>query len=83
MRLAVPSVSIPYGQRFLNITLAKSEDLVELVTPPLADGSDSGSVPTLTVAECALFINNILKLTEMNSIMQNIMLVLIMITLNH
>jgi len=67
-RLAVPSVSIPYGQRFLNITLAKSTDLVELVTPPGADGSDTGVVPALTVAECSLFINNIFVNPEVHDI---------------
>lgn len=67
-RLAVPSVSIPYGQRFLSIDLAKSEDLVEVVVPPLADGSDSGVVPQLTVAECALFINNIFVNPEVHDI---------------
>lgn len=67
-RLAVPSVSIPYGQRFLNITLAKSSDLIELVTPPGSDGSDSGVVPALTVAECSLFINNIFVNPEVHDI---------------
>lgn len=67
-RLAVPSVSIPYGQRFLNITLAKSTDLIELVTPPGASGQDEGVVPTLTVAECSLFINNIFVNPEVHDI---------------
>jgi hypothetical protein len=67
-RLAVPSVSIPYGQRFLNITLAKSKDLIELVTPPGADGTDNGLVPALTIAECSLFINNIFVNPEVHDI---------------
>lgn len=67
-RLAVPSVSIPYGQRFLNITLAKSTDLIELVTPPGSGGGDTGVVPTLTVAECSLFINNIFVNPEVHDI---------------
>ena len=67
-RLAVPSVSIPYGQRFLNITLAKSSDLVEVVTPPGADGSDTGVAPVLSIAECALFINNIFVNPEVHDI---------------
>jgi hypothetical protein len=67
-RLAVPSVSIPYGQRFLNITLAKSSDLIELVTPPGSGGGDTGVVPTLTVAECSLFINNIFVNPEVHDI---------------
>ena len=76
-RLAVASVSIPYGQRFLSIDLAKSSDLIEKVSPHLADGRDEGVAPTLTVAECSLFINNILNFTtEMNSMITNFMLVL-------
>jgi hypothetical protein len=67
-RLAVPSVSIPYGQRFLNITLAKSTDLIEKSTPAGADGGDTGTVPVLTVAECALFINNIFVNPEIHDI---------------
>jgi hypothetical protein len=67
-RMAIASVSIPYGQRFLNITLAKSTELVELVTPPGADGSDTGTVPTLTVSECFLFVNNIFVNPEVHEI---------------
>lgn len=67
-RLAVPSVSIPYGQRFLNMTLAKSSELVELVTPPGANGSDTGTVPSLVIAECSLFINNIFVNSEIHDI---------------
>jgi hypothetical protein len=67
-RLAVPSVSIPYGQRFLNITLAKGSDLVGKHTGPTADDSDSGVLPPLTVAECALFINNIFVNPEVHDI---------------
>ena len=31
VRLAVPSVAIPYGQRFINIELAQAYELVGLV----------------------------------------------------
>jgi hypothetical protein len=67
-RLAVPSVSIPYGQRFLTMDLAKSTDLVELVTPPGSGGGDTGVVPTLSIAECSLFINNIFVNPEVHDI---------------
>jgi hypothetical protein len=66
-RLAVPSVSIPYGQRFLNITLAKSSELIELVTPPGAAG-DTGTVPVLEVETISLFINNIFVNPEVHDI---------------
>ena len=67
-RLAVPSVSIPYGQRFLNITLAKSEELVEKVVTPGSAGNDPEPAPVLTVAECSLFINNIFVNPEVHDI---------------
>ena len=69
-RLAIPSVSIPYGQRFITMTLAKSSELIELVTPPsVADTSaDTGSLPTLTIAECSLWINNIFVNPEVHDI---------------
>lgn len=67
-RLAVPSVSIPYGQRFLNISLAKATDLIEVVTPPGADGSDTGVVPQLTISDISLFINNIFVNPEVHDI---------------
>jgi len=67
-RLAVPSVSIPYGQRFLNIELAKASELVELVVPPGADNSDTGTVPSLQISECFLYINNIFVNPEVHDI---------------
>jgi hypothetical protein len=67
-RLSVPSVSIPYGQRFLNISLAKASDLIETVTPPSASGEDLGKTPELTISECSLFINNIFVNPEVHDI---------------
>lgn len=67
-RLAVPSVSIPYGQRFLNLTLATSQELIELVTPPGAGGADTGTVPELSISEICLFINNIFVNPEVHDI---------------
>lgn len=66
-RLAVPSVSIPYGQRFLSIELATSSELIELVQPSSSSG-DTGTEPTLTIAECSLFINNIFVNPEVHDI---------------
>lgn len=67
-RLAVPSVSIPYGQRFLSIALANSTELIELVTPPGSGGGDTGVVPALIISEIALFINNIFVNPEVHDI---------------
>jgi hypothetical protein len=67
-RLSIPSVAIPYGQRFITLTLASSEELVELVTPPGASGSDEGVLPTLAIDSCCLLINNIFVNPEVHSI---------------
>ena len=64
VRLAVPSVAIPYGQRFINVELASLANLVNIYprgagtwSSPL--GSLTESTPTLQSIE--LFINNILN----------------------
>lgn len=67
-RLAIPSVAIPYGQRFIKITLANSSELVELVTPPGANGNDGNPLSNLTIARCELFINNIFVNPEVHDI---------------
>jgi hypothetical protein len=63
VRLAVPSVAIPYGQRFINIELATRAELVDMVPR----GSGSWASPNGTLAEASpgtltsieLYINNI------------------------
>jgi hypothetical protein len=64
VRLAVPSVAIPYGQRFININLATLSQLVGVVprgagTWAAPNGSITESTPTLNTIE--LYINNILN----------------------
>lgn len=65
-RLAVPSVSIPYGQRFIYITLAPSSELVEKVTH--GTGVDDGVLGELKIDECSLLINNIFVNPEVHDI---------------
>jgi hypothetical protein len=67
-RHSIPSVSIPYGQRYIKVTLATSAQLIETTVPPGADGSDNGVLPTLTISECSLFINNIFVNPEVHDI---------------
>ena len=69
VRLAVPSVAIPYGQRFINIELATANEMVGLVprgTSTWASLNGSLSVPTISKAE--LYINNIFMNPEVHSI---------------
>lgn len=59
VRLAVPSVAIPYGQRFINIELATSAELVGLV--PRGTGtwlSPNATFTTdVTLSNVELYIN--------------------------
>jgi hypothetical protein len=64
-RLAVPSVAIPYGQRWLTITSAPSSDLVEKVT---TDGDDTGGLIGLTLGACCLYVNNLFVNSEIHDI---------------
>jgi hypothetical protein len=67
-RLGIPSVSIPYGQRFVRMTMTSGDKLIELVTPPAANGTDAGVVPTLSVAEVSLYVNNLFMNAEIHNI---------------
>lgn len=75
VRLAVPSVAIPYGQRFINIELASLTELVSATprgsgTWAVPNGALTEVRPVLTSIE--LYINNILNSTEMNSVYKSI-----------
>jgi hypothetical protein len=60
IRLAVPSVAIPYGQRFINIELATRQELVDLVPRGSGDwGSPNGSIGDVSLTNVELYINNI------------------------
>ena len=61
-RLAIPSVAIPYGQRFINIDLATPQQLLRAVINPGALSTSALSAPTVTTpvfANFDLYINNI------------------------
>jgi len=69
VRLAVPSVAIPYGQRFINLELANQNELVGLV--PRGTGtwaSPNGSLGTVSVSKAELYINNIFMNPEVHKI---------------
>ena len=69
VRLAVPSVAIPYGQRFINIELANRDELVDLV--PRGTGqwnSLNGTIGDVTLSQVELYINNIFVNPEVHKI---------------
>lgn len=64
-RLAVPSVAIPYGQRFITIDLASAADMVGLQNR----GSGTGNtLTTPNISQMSLYINNIFVNPEIHKI---------------
>jgi hypothetical protein len=60
VRLAVPSVAIPFGQRFINIELAQQAEMVDVF--PRGAGTWAtplGTVGTPVITTMELYINNI------------------------
>lgn len=56
-RLAIPSVAIPYGQRFINIDLATKEQMVDVRKHHAATAAVTVTTPAITTFD--LYINNI------------------------
>lgn len=74
-RLAVPSVAIPYGQRFITVELASAAELVGEVGRGAYDGlwdetsrAAGGSLSTATLSKIELYINNIFVNPEVHNI---------------
>lgn len=74
-RLAVPSVAIPYGQRFITVELASAAELVGEVGRGANDGAwdepsraAGGSLSTATLSKIELYINNIFVNPEVHNI---------------
>lgn len=68
-RLAIPSVAIPYGQRFINITLADQDSLIGVV--PRGSGTYAtplASLGNVNVSKIELLINNIFVNPEVHDI---------------
>ena len=71
VRLAVPSVAIPYGQRFINIELATTSELVGLVPRGANLGnwaSPGGTLSDPVISDVELYINNIFVNPEVHKI---------------
>ncbi len=72
VRLAVPSVAIPYGQRFIKVTLTQGANLVNLVPRGAGDWTDAGIGGSLNYSgmlqEISLYINNIFVMPEVHNI---------------
>lgn len=68
-RLAFPSVSVPYGQRFMTFSLTSAANMYHAIVNP---GADSAlSAPTLSTPQIStfdLYINNLFVLPEVHDI---------------
>lgn len=62
-RLSIPSVSIPFGQRFINITLGALDEIVYGV-----DNGGGGAFIPPTINEMELYINNIFVNPDIHNI---------------
>jgi hypothetical protein len=67
-RLSVPSVAIPFGQRWITISTPNSAELVELVSPAGTDESDVSDLSPLTFSDAALYVNNLFVNAEVHDI---------------
>ncbi len=70
-RLAIPSVAIPYGQRFINIDLATPAQLLRAIINPGALSTSGLSAPTVTTPTFTnfdLYINNIFVQPDIHDI---------------
>ncbi len=68
-RLAIPSVAIPYGQRFVDITLCSSNELCNLF--PRGSGtwsSPNATIGTVGLRTTELYVNNIFVNNEIHDI---------------
>lgn len=59
-RLAIPSVSIPYGQRFITVQFAQANQILQHVGLTPADDAPGANPPPIPdITQCELWINNI------------------------
>jgi hypothetical protein len=83
-RLAIPSVAIPYGQRWITISTAKANELVEIVSTAGTNALDTASTPELKIASTALYVNNLFVNADVHDIfIKRIGFTLIRVHLRH
>jgi hypothetical protein len=67
--LSIPSVAIPYGQRYIKVDLASKEQLLRVISNPAA--INATTAPTITspaITTCELYINNIFVQPDIHDI---------------
>ena len=68
--MSIPSVSIPYGQRFIEIDFANANQILQQLHAynPALDAPGSNPVPVPDMSTCELWINNIFVNPEIHDI---------------
>lgn len=66
VRCSIPSAAIPYGQRFIDVTLASASQLLAVVGR--GTSATDAAISTPSVATCDLYINNIFVNPEIHDI---------------
>ena len=69
-RLSIPSVAIPYGQRFINVEFAQASHMLQCL-PAYGSASSGTSLPyngTVNISTCELYINNIFVNPEIHDL---------------
>lgn len=68
--MSIPSVSIPYGQRFIDVDFANANQILQHLHAfdPSLDNPGANPVPVPDVATCELWINNIFVNPEIHDI---------------
>jgi hypothetical protein len=70
VRLAIPSVSIPYGQRYINVTFNTAANLLQTLHAydPALDSPGTNTVTPPEITNCELYINNIFVNPEIHDV---------------
>jgi hypothetical protein len=67
--LSIPSVAIPYGQRYIKVDLASKEQLLRVIGNPGASVAPSAvALTTPAITTCELYINNIFVQPDIHDI---------------
>ncbi len=71
VRLAFPSVSVPYGQRFIKFTLTQFENIFRAIVNPASESTTTAAAPSVPVPQIStfdLYINNLFVIPEVHDI---------------
>ncbi len=71
VRLAFPSVSVPYGQRFIKFNVTTFDNLFRAIVNPASESTTTAAAPSVPVPQIStfdLYINNLFVIPEVHDI---------------